>query len=65
MPPEIRALRDRMHECAANAGTAAQTGGKGSPRHLLQLAHFADAARAYEAACAAAGREPYATYSED
>lgn len=65
MNEEIKALLERMHECAAEGFFAAERFGKGSPQHLLQHAVYSDAAKGYENACKAAGRDPYATYSED
>lgn len=62
---EIKATLDRMHECAAESFFAAERFGKGSPQHLLQYAAYSDAAKHYEATCKSAGREAYATYSED
>lgn len=61
----IKATMERMHECASEAFHAAEQFGKGSPQHLLQHALYFDAANQYDAACKAAGREPYATYNED
>lgn len=65
MPEEIKALLDRMHDCAAEAGAAVERFGKNSHQHLTLCAIFSDAAKAYENACTKAGREPYATYCED
>ncbi len=65
MNEEIKATLDRMHECAAESFFAAERFGKGSPQHLLQHAVYSDAAKHYEAICKDAGRDPYATYSED
>lgn len=65
MSEEIKALLERMHECAAESGAAAHRFGKGSSQHLLRHAIYSDAAKQYEEACKAAGHEPYATYSED
>lgn len=65
MTKEIKCLLERMHECAEESFFAAQRFGKGSPKHLLQHAIYADAAKHYESACQLAGREAYATYSED
>lgn len=62
---EIQATLDRMHECATEAFFAAERFGKGSPQHLLQHAVYSDAAKHYEATCKSAGREAYATYSEE
>lgn len=61
----IKATLDRMHECAEESFFAAERFGKGSPQHLLQHAIYSDAAKHYEIECRNAGREPYATYSED
>lgn len=65
MAEEIKALLDRMRECSSEAFYAAERFGKGSSQHLLRHAVYADAAKHYETACRAAGREAYATYSED
>ncbi len=65
MTEEVKALLERMHECAAESFFAAERFGKGSPKHLLQHAVYSDAAKHYEDACKSAGREAYATYSED
>jgi tRNA(Glu) U13 pseudouridine synthase TruD len=64
MTEEIKALLDRMHECAAEAFFAAERFGKGSPQHILQHALYSDAAKHYEDACKSAGREAYATYDD-
>jgi len=65
MSEYIVALRDRMHDCAAEAGAAVSRFGKGSIQHDALCAIFSDAAKAYEKACQDAGREPYAAYCED
>lgn len=65
MTTEIKACLDRMHECAEEAFFAAERFGKGSPQHNLQHAVYSDAAKHYEDTCKKAGREAYATYSED
>ena len=65
MPELIKATLDRMHECAEESFFAAARFGKGSQQHLLRHAVYSDAAKHYEDACKAAGREPYATYNED
>jgi hypothetical protein len=65
MSEEIKALLSRMHETAEEAFHGAARFGKGSAQHMSLIVNFADASRAYEAACRSAGREPYATYSED
>lgn len=38
MTEEVKALLERMHECAAESFFAAERFGKGSPKHLLQHA---------------------------
>jgi len=65
MTDEIKALLDAMHEAAEESFHAAERFGKGSAQHSDLMASFSSAARAYEAACNAAGVPPYATYDED
>ena len=63
MNKEIKRLRTRMHKSADGVNRAAEQYGRGSRQHNLSLEVYSDAAKAYELACLAAGRNPYATYS--
>ena len=65
MNKEIKSLLDRIYECADEVTSAAEQYGKRSAQHTLRLAVLSDAAKAYETACVAANREPYATYIGD
>lgn len=64
MNETLNALLNRMHNCAEESFLAVQRFGKGSPEHNTQIAIYSDAAKAYEAACRAMHREPYATYND-
>lgn len=65
MASEINTLREAMRKAAAASGAAARKHGQGSEKHLEMWRAYDEAKDAYEAACAAAGQTPYATYSED
>ena len=62
MNEEIKAWLDRMYECADGIHSAGERYGRRSPQHTLWIKLLSDAAKAYETACIAANREPYATY---
>lgn len=65
MPREINRLRKAMQTAAAESGKVAKRHGIDSEPHKQMYALYERARDAYEAACAAAGETPYATYSED